>query len=498
MNYIPPQLNIKKKALIYIRVSSEEQVQNYSLGTQEEICRREAKFKGYEVVEVFREEGQSAKTILGRPELLRLLDYCRKNKKEIGAIIVYRLDRLSRKTEDFLAIKRKLVDYNIAILSANEPTGNSPTEKLLETILASFAQHDNDVRSERTKNGLRARFLAGKVTNTVPYGYINQKGYALKDPKTFDTYQKAWELMSTGTKSLRQMRDIMEDWGEKISIQKVQHMFRNKFYMGILTSRSYPEQVKGQHIPMVSEELFYKIQTILDSRNPNKTVLPMRHRDNPEFPLRRIVRCGRCGTPFTAAWSKGRNGKYGYYFCRKRCTGQSVPMGKLDEEMKSFLKKMSPTEQGLKLFIKAFLNTFQKKLKEVNKRQGNAEDEVDKLKTLRQTLVEKNLAGTFSDEIFKEQNAVIEQKLAAAYSANDNELINQFNVEAGIKFLEDKLKDLSATYEASTPMLAALRSFLGSIFLSGFAWQYPGYSNCEISPLYQSIRQFDDPAVSLS
>ena len=104
MNYIPPQLNIKKKALIYIRVSSEEQVQNYSLGTQEEICRREAKFKGYEVVEVFREEGRSAKTILGRPELLRLLDYCRKNKKEIGAIIVYRLDRLSRKTEDFLCL----------------------------------------------------------------------------------------------------------------------------------------------------------------------------------------------------------------------------------------------------------------------------------------------------------------------------------------------------------------------------------------------------------
>src|ERR1700753_2951967 len=111
MNYIPSQLNVKNKALIYIRVSSEEQVENYSLGTQEEICRKAARFKGYEVVEVFREEGKSAKTIIGRPELLRLLDYCRKNKKEIGAIIVYRLDRLSRQTEDFLAIRRKLTDY---------------------------------------------------------------------------------------------------------------------------------------------------------------------------------------------------------------------------------------------------------------------------------------------------------------------------------------------------------------------------------------------------
>ncbi len=497
MNYIPPQANLKKKALVYIRVSSEEQVENYSLGTQEEICKRTARIKGLEVLEVFREEGRSAKNIVGRPELLRLLDYCRKNKKEIGAIIVYRIDRLSRQTEDFLAIRRKLTEYGIAIISANEPTGSSPSEKLLETVLAGFAQHDNDVRSERTKNGLRARFLAGKVTNTVPYGYINEKGYALKDAKTWDTYKRAWELMATGTKSLREMREIMEEWGVKISIQKVQHMFRNKFYMGILTSKSYPEQVKGQHIPMVSE-LFYKVQTILDGRNPNKTVLPMRNRDRKEFPLRRIVRCGKCGIPLTAAWSKGRNGRYGYYFCRNRCIGKSEPIERLDFAMKALLKDVSPTEQGLKFFLKAFLYTYQKKLKEVNKRQNNAEDEIAKLKALRQTLVEKNLAGIYSDEVFKEQNAVIEEKLATAYSANDSELINQFNVEAGIAFLEKKLRDLSETYDELIDILPGLRSLLGSIFLSGFAWDYPGYSKTEFSPLYQSIKQFDDPTVSVS
>ncbi len=118
MNYIAPKPNFRKKALIYIRVSSEEQVENYSLGTQEEICKRTARIKGLEVEEVFREEGRSAKTIVGRPELIRLLDYCRKNKKEINAIIVYRIDRLSRQTEDFLAIRRKLNEYGIVIISA--------------------------------------------------------------------------------------------------------------------------------------------------------------------------------------------------------------------------------------------------------------------------------------------------------------------------------------------------------------------------------------------
>ena len=211
---IPPTLSTNfssNKAVIYTRVSSEEQVENFSLGTQEEFCKREAKHKGYEIAEVFREEGKSAKTITGRPELLKLLEFCRRNKKDIRAVFVYRLDRLSRQTSDYLAIRQRLAGYNIAIISTSEPTGNSPTERLLETVLASFAQHDNDVRSERTKNGMRARFLTGLTNNKAPLGYYNQGGYVLKDPQSFDKIKKAWDLMATGTKSLREIAQILNE-----------------------------------------------------------------------------------------------------------------------------------------------------------------------------------------------------------------------------------------------------------------------------------------------
>src|SRR3989344_3674834 len=252
-NFVSP-----KKAVIYIRVSSEEQVENFSLKTQEEICRRDAKYKGYEVAQVFREEGRSAKNIIGRPVLLQMIDFCRKNKKEVKGVFVYRLDRLSRQTADYLALRKRFYEMGISLNSASEPTGNSPTEKLLETVLASFAQHDNDVRSERTKNGMRARFLMGLVTNHVPLGYVNQGGYAIKDSKTFHLYKKAWDLMATGNGSLREMQVIMKGWGLQVAgAQTVHHMFRNKFYMGLLTSKSYPEEVRGQHIPMVTKEQFY-------------------------------------------------------------------------------------------------------------------------------------------------------------------------------------------------------------------------------------------------
>ena len=142
------------------------------------------------------------------------MEFCRKNKNHIQAVFVYRLDRVSRITADYLAIRKKLTENGVTIISATEPTGDSPTEKLVETILAGFAQLDNDIRSERSRNGLRARFLSGKiVTGSVPLGYIVQAGYAVKDPKTWDDVKRAWELMATGTKSLQEMAGIMNEWG---------------------------------------------------------------------------------------------------------------------------------------------------------------------------------------------------------------------------------------------------------------------------------------------
>jgi len=72
---------------------------------------------------------------------------------------------------------------------------------------------DNDVRSERTKNGLRARFLAGLTSGTPPLGYKSENGYVVKDPNKWDKIKKAWELMGTGTKTLREMAKLMNEWG---------------------------------------------------------------------------------------------------------------------------------------------------------------------------------------------------------------------------------------------------------------------------------------------
>lgn len=486
--------------VIYLRVSTEEQVENYSLDTQEDICKKEAERRGYNIVQIFREEGRSAKTIVGRPELIHMLEFCRKNKRTVNAVIIYRLDRISRQTADYLAIRKKLAECEIKLISATEPTGNSPTEKFVETMLAGFAQMDNDVRSERSKNGLKARFMSGLNHGYVPLGYANQNGYAAQDPELFPIMKDAWDLIATGTKTLNDMAQILNKKGIKITRTKgkeyslrpqtLNRIFRNKFYAGKIISKKYGQEVTGQHTPMITEEQYYRVQAILDGRNTNiSTPLAKRNKDNPDFPLRRIIKCQKCGASFTGAWSKGKNKnhRYGYYFCRNRCNGpkSNVAVDVLESATIAKIDEIALKDQTVELFNAFLRKKYYERVSTLQKRRDEADGELKTLYEFRQALIEKNVSGIYSDEIFKEQNKMIEEKIRALQIAKNDNLLSKYNLEAITKFIKNKLGNLTQTYMDST--LEQKRILLCSIYPSGLHWGENAYSNTHISNFYRSI-----------
>ena len=482
-----------KKAIIYLRVSTEEQVDNFSLDTQEGICRKEADKRGYEITEIFREEGRSAKSILGHPILIGLLEYARKNKNKFQALFVYRLDRISRQTSDYLAIRKKLGECGVTIISATEPTGDSPTEKLVETILAGFAQLDNDIRSERAKNGLRARYKSGLISGKPPIGYKFEMGYAIKDIETWDQVKSAWEIMASGKTSLSQIAKIMTDSGLReihgkrpfrIRTQTASRIFRQKFYAGMLTSKTYPDEIRGQHVPMITLDQFYKVQAILDGRRVNSMVLVRRTRENDDFPLRRIVKCGICNVGLTGGWSKGRNTKYPYYRCAGGCT-KSIKLKVLDDAVVDLLKHITPKEGAINLFISRMYKIYHERYSRLRTMKDRADTEIITLQETRRQLVEKNLSGIYSDDIFREQNSIIEDKMTKAQIVKEDTLIDNYNIDKVTGFMRTMLADLGETYKRST--LNQAKVLLGSIFPSGMAWNYNGTLNHTLSPIYQAI-----------
>ncbi len=280
----------------------------------------------------------------------------------------------------------------------------------------------------------------------------------------------------------------------KVQPQTINRMFRNKFYTGKLVSKKYAQEVQGQQTPMITEEQFYQVQAILDGQNVNiAKPLAKKNRDNPEFPLRRIVKCS-CGESLTAGWSKGKKQKYAYYSCQKWCkNSHSIPAAEIENDTAKLLSNINPTPKALELIMLYLRKTYHKRVATLQKRREEADNELKKLYETRQALIDKNLFDIYSDEIFKEQNRILEQKIAAIQMTKNDDLITKYNIEDLTQFVEAKFKDLAKTYAESN--LSEKRMLLCSIFPSGLSWSYPGYLNTQISDFYRFIMRSNNRAI---
>jgi len=142
--------------VIYVRVSTKEQTENLSLPTQLRACEEYCRRQGFEVLERFHEEGESAKST-DRSQLQNLLTFCRLNKGRVHFVVVFNLTRVARDKYDHFALGSHLQSLGISLRSATEPIDDTSTGKLMEGVLAAFAQFDNDVRSDRTRAGHEGR-----------------------------------------------------------------------------------------------------------------------------------------------------------------------------------------------------------------------------------------------------------------------------------------------------------------------------------------------------
>ena len=158
-------------AVIYVRVSTKEQTENLSLPTQLRACEEYCRRQGYEVLERFHEEGESAKST-DRSQLQNLLTFCRLNKGRVHFVVVFNLTRFARDKYDHFALRSHLQSLGISLRSATEPIDDTSTGKLMEGVLAAFAQFDNDCRSDRTRAGMKAALELGRWTFLAPLGYL--------------------------------------------------------------------------------------------------------------------------------------------------------------------------------------------------------------------------------------------------------------------------------------------------------------------------------------
>ncbi len=139
-------------------------------------------------------------------------------------------------------------------------------------------------------------------------------------------------------------------------------------------------------------------------------------------------------------------------------------------------------------------NTYYNRISFWQKKKDQADVDLKELYKFRQSLIEKNISGVYSDDIFKEQNAILEGKIKDVMFVKSDEVMTKYNLESITKFIENKFENLAETYKNSN--LDQVRALMCSIFPSGLQWNYSGYSNTDISPFYKGIMTMKDGGVS--
>lgn len=399
-----------KRAVIYCRVSTKGQVEEgNSLATQERFCEEYALANEYEIAEKFIEEGESAKT-RNRTELKRLLNYCADRKNQVSVVIIYKLDRISRNTGDYIQIRLLLKKYKVEIKSTSEHFENTPAGRFMENTLANVAQFDNDVRAERSVNGLKDAMREGRYVWIAPYGYDNsrstgkatvvQNERALVVRKTFEEIAKNIHPVEVVRKIMLQ-QGLVNKAGKPLSRSQFYRMLKNEAYSGWIIR--FGERHKGTYEPIVSEELFEQVQRVLKRRSRRNTHYKLEH---PDFPLRRFV-THPDGWRLTGSWSQGHTKKYAYYRFKqaRRC---EIRKAILEERFKDFMNQFHLDEKHYSTLRKAVEKNLVKTGIEKQKQREQLKGYLNQLKEKQSALIQKNIQGVITDNILRQQLEIIE------------------------------------------------------------------------------------------
>lgn len=313
------------KYCLYARKSSEQdERQAMSIDSQLKEMLALADRDGLNIVET-KHESHSAKESGQRPVFNELLNDLRAGK--FNGVLTWAPDRLSRNAGDLGSLV-DLMDNNKLhqIRTFGQSFSNTPNEKFLLMILCSQAKLENDNRGVNVKRGIRAKCEMGWRPCMPPLGYYTRGATGgakdvIIDPERAPYITEMFEMSAAG-KSGRYIRKWLEDndvrtrKDKHISLSMIYKMLGSTFYYGEF---EYPKGsgkwYKGNHPPLITKELFMKVQRQLK--------VPIKPKwGSKVFPYKRFLKCYSCGASVVGEEKirQYRTGtrKFVYYHCSRQ------------------------------------------------------------------------------------------------------------------------------------------------------------------------------------
>lgn len=330
-----------KRCVIYVRVSTEMQVDGFSLDGQRSTLKRFAEREGLIVENTYEDAGKSGKSIEGRPAFTKMLNDI-ENGLKIDYVLVYKLSRFERNAADILNSLELLQSYDVNLLATEEGIDSSQTSgKLLISVLSAVSEIERENILEQTMNGRKEKARQGGWNGGfAPYGYSLIQGelYIAEDEaeviqKIFDLFINtelgingvAKELNLQGIKKKVRQNGKLERWTNST----IKRILDNPVYIGkIAFGRRSKKKVKGTrnqyHIVEQKDYILEKgkHEAIISEEVWNKTRLKRQERGFLQESrigyarthlLSGLMRCPKCGGPMYAQKNSHTN-IYGEYY----------------------------------------------------------------------------------------------------------------------------------------------------------------------------------------
>ncbi len=332
--FIPKERVTTKSELfvwIYSRVSSKEQFQqNSSVENQLTANRTYAAKFSYSITEEFGGTYESAKSDFTRKEFRRLISKVESSPQKPYAILVYKMSRFSRSGGNAIGLVNRLVEelgvHLIEVCSGISTTTERGKVAIYESLF--YAYKENLERKEILIPSMMAYVQKGYRLGVTPIGY-DHYGPRVRSEIFFRRQQKivinkegellaqAWQWKASGLYSDAQIIQKLSVRGLQISPQKLSSIWRNPFYCGININRMLTEPVKGNWEPLVTKQVFIKVQQLLENNHSGY----QHKKEKANRPLLRLLKCNNCDNYLTGYMIHKKNL---HYYCCQKCKGVSL------------------------------------------------------------------------------------------------------------------------------------------------------------------------------
>lgn len=372
---------MEKYAAIYIRVSTDYQAEEgYSIDAQKEQLTAYCVSKGWKNYQYYIDGGWSGSNI-NRPEITKLIQDCEAGK--VSAVLVYKLDRLSRSQKDTLYLIEDVFNvHNVSFISITESldTG-TPMGRLMIGILSAFAQLERENIRMRTRMGMKERVKDGYWMGggRVPFGYDYDKNLGVLVPnKDADTVRNIYKLYIQG-ESPQKIANMLNLKYDKL----VNQIIKRKSNYGMIEYNG--EVYQGRHEPLISKEMYDTAMEQMSLRSKTPDV-------QSNYLLTGMLYCGHCGAKMRyqkwgdktkiVCYSQQKSKKY--LIKDENCPQAKVLSTDVDSAIENLLFKIKedPNQTGVDIYInkeellKKQYKEIENKIRRLYNLYASAEDEI--------------------------------------------------------------------------------------------------------------------------